>query len=330
MNALLRCGLPLLACVCLTQCASHKLPKPPQVATPENRLIARQSVERLAGGRPFTCKAKDGAVLMGRRHAVRGRPRAVIIALHGLQSHSGWWTEMAGHLAAQGVEMWCPDRRGSGLNTGMHFAEGHIANWQVWVDDVEALVSHVKASSPGSKVVLLGHSLGGIITAGYLERMGERRDVPRVDRGIALSPGLAVDIKKVNKPYLLDLGLGLFRGLDRRTHIPTPQDIASDPGMQLTLAEDPLMLRSVSNLYLLNVARMKGSVNRNLKEIDVPFHVLNAADDVLIDNAKVEKLVKSRVDKTLLTFHPAMQHAGHTLTADQPQRVAAEIMRMLP
>ncbi len=42
--------------------------------------------------------------------------RAVVVMLHGIQSHSGWYEGSGEHLAQAGVSVLAPDRRGSGMN----------------------------------------------------------------------------------------------------------------------------------------------------------------------------------------------------------------------
>src|SRR4051812_44198571 len=43
-----------------------------------------------------------------------GKPRAVLICLHGIQTHADWFTLMAPTLQDEGITVLCPDRRGSG------------------------------------------------------------------------------------------------------------------------------------------------------------------------------------------------------------------------
>jgi alpha-beta hydrolase superfamily lysophospholipase len=51
-------------------------------------------------------------------------PWAVLIFLHGMASHAGWFGETATHLNQHGVAVYGPDRRGSGRSGG---PRGHLA-----------------------------------------------------------------------------------------------------------------------------------------------------------------------------------------------------------
>lgn len=64
-------------------------------------------------------------------------PRGIIVALHGIQSHSGWYTWSSEKLAAAGYDVYFADRRGSGLN-GLQ--RGHADHGQRLLSDVRQLI----------------------------------------------------------------------------------------------------------------------------------------------------------------------------------------------
>ena len=70
------------------------------------------------------------------RHWAPVHPRGIVIALHGMQSHSGWYDYSSRCLADAGFAVYFPDRRGSGLNG---FQRGHAAHAMRLANDVRAL-----------------------------------------------------------------------------------------------------------------------------------------------------------------------------------------------
>lgn len=320
-----RHGLVLSSLLCLTQCISHKLPEPRRPATPENRLAARQFVESLNAGKVFTWRSNDGAVLSGRHHAAKGGRKAVIIALHGMQSHSGWWTPMARDFTANGVEVWCPDRRGSGMNAAGHFESGDIESWRIWVEDVDSVVKHVTAQAPGVPMYLVGHSWGAVMAAAYLEKSGEATPVREA---VLLSPGMKLG-KLPEMRRTGSLVFGMFTRPLARMHIPTPQDIAGSDWMGDVVAEDPLMLRQVTYRYMWSMLFAKCTTNRNLDRIRRPVHLILAEKDVLIDNCKVKSLMCKKVDADLLTIHADEKCAPHTFTTENPERLTKRVLGIL-
>ncbi|MFM7922503.1 MAG: alpha/beta hydrolase, partial [Planctomycetaceae bacterium] len=108
--------------------------------------------------RRFT--ASDGCVIHFRCWPAE-QCRGVVLAVHGIQSHSGWYQWSSQLLAASGFSVYFADRRGSGLN-GLQ--RGHAAHGERLINDVRALrqlaLTENRASVP---VTLLGLSWGGKI-----------------------------------------------------------------------------------------------------------------------------------------------------------------------
>ncbi|TPM24790.1 alpha/beta hydrolase [Mesorhizobium sp. B2-3-3] len=93
-----------------------------------------------------------------------GTPTAVVVICHGLNSHSGQYFWTAGQLIAKGYAVYALDLRGRGRSDGERFFVESMADY---VDDVSALVQFAKRREPGLPVFLLGHSVGGVISATY-------------------------------------------------------------------------------------------------------------------------------------------------------------------
>ena len=60
--------------------------------------------------------ASDGYRLFARHWRPNGQPRGFVVALHGIQSHSGWYEYSSGRLCEAGYDVLFLDRRGSGRN----------------------------------------------------------------------------------------------------------------------------------------------------------------------------------------------------------------------
>ena len=81
------------------------------------RAHAASPAATLAGGNAESrfLTASDG-VRLHYLHWPSGRwpPRAVVVFLHGIASHAGWFEETAADLGGQGMAVYGLDRRGSG------------------------------------------------------------------------------------------------------------------------------------------------------------------------------------------------------------------------
>ncbi len=84
----------------------------------------------------------------------------VLLLLHGLGAHSGWFIDMGNELAARDVTVYAMDHRGFGRSEGL---AGHIDNHQTYVEDIAFIVSEIRKRHAQARIYLLGHSMGGIL-----------------------------------------------------------------------------------------------------------------------------------------------------------------------
>jgi len=94
----------------------------------------------------------------------RSPPWAVVIFLHGIASHAGWFGETAADLNHQGIAVYGPDRRGSGRSGG---PRGHLTRYQRALDDVEQVVRLVASEHRGTPVFLAASSWAAKLAVVY-------------------------------------------------------------------------------------------------------------------------------------------------------------------
>jgi alpha-beta hydrolase superfamily lysophospholipase len=125
---------------------------------------------------------EDGANLPLRRWLPKSETQAVLIALHGFNDYSRFFTKPAEYLSQHGIACYAYDQRGFGLAPKRGLWAGH----QSYIDDLQVITRLLKQRYPKRPVYLLGESMGGavIITA-----MAETT-MPAVDGIILSAPAL--------------------------------------------------------------------------------------------------------------------------------------------
>ena len=127
-----------------------------ELAAPVPRGEASIAVAPLAA--PFV--AEDGALLPHRVWPAAGTPRALLLALHGFNEHSGnFLLDSIGQLSDAGVEVHAYDQRGFGQAP----ARGYWAGTDRMVEDVRVAVRALRAERPGLPLFLLGESMGAAV-----------------------------------------------------------------------------------------------------------------------------------------------------------------------
>lgn len=110
----------------------------------------------------------SGGRLFVRRWAIPSPVRVVVIA-HGIAEHSGRYEHVAQRFADDGATIYAPDHAGHGRSGGEF---GHIESIEDLADDLGLVIGLARGENPGLPLVLVGHSLGGLITTRYLQRNG--------------------------------------------------------------------------------------------------------------------------------------------------------------
>lgn len=218
------------------------------------------------------------------------RPVCRVVALHGIQSHSGWYNYSSRRWCEAGCELSFLDRRGSGMNEA---DRGHAADAQTLIDDVCLFLEGVKSQAPvgnGVPVVLLGVSWGGKLA---VHVAAQRPDL--IDGLVLLYPGLRARVRATRWQNLqLSLAERLRLGQKR---VPVPLDdpalFTGDPHWQKYVRRDPLALHEVSVSFLLANRQLDRGLAACAPFVRCPALLLLAGQDRIIDNPATGALVGS-------------------------------------
>lgn len=114
--------------------------------------------------------------------------RGVVVLVHGLGEHAGRYEHVAQKLNAWGFAVRGYDQCGHGDSGG---ERGGLPSIGRLIDDLSDVVDSTRARTPdGVPLILLGHSLGGLV-AGYLVSLRHRQVDALVMSSPALNPGLS-------------------------------------------------------------------------------------------------------------------------------------------
>ncbi|MCB2224664.1 MAG: lysophospholipase [Actinobacteria bacterium] len=111
-----------------------------------------------------TIHAGDGTALFVRSWEPETPVRAAVVLVHGLGEHSGRYGHVGAAFAAAGLAVTAPDLRGFGESGGRR---AYVRDMGAYLDDLDPLVA--RAGEAGAPVVLLGHSMGGLIALRYAQ-----------------------------------------------------------------------------------------------------------------------------------------------------------------
>ncbi|MCD8352013.1 MAG: alpha/beta hydrolase, partial [Planctomycetaceae bacterium] len=241
-------------------------------------------------------------------------PKGAFLMLHGMESHSEWFVDLASRLVSRNYAVVAYDRPGWGSSPG---TRGHFSSYRDFVENTVRIASLMRAKY--GAVHLAGMSWGGMASL-YL---GLRRGW-LFDSLTLLSPGLAArrDLSFRDK---CRLGLDFLKGRADSLVEPlfSPEHFTHDTHWQQFIDEDPLRVRQVTSSFCFETLKMRRFIAGNAgRRLLPPSLCLLAGDDAIIDNEATAAICR-RAGAVVETI-PA---AAHSLIFERPEQIAATMAR---
>ena len=246
--------------------------------------------------------------------------KALVVVVHGLAEHSGRYQHVIDFLVAAGYGCIAPDHRGHGDSTGKRV---FVERFREYADDLQAIVALGQGQVPGRKVVLLGHSMGGLIAILHLI------DYAGVAELAVLSgPGVGIAAPVPKWKDLLGRVMSkAWPGLSIPTGIP-PEHVSRDPAVVKAYAEDPKVSKQATARWYTEFLGAQARAFDKAAGIKVPLLVVCGGQDKLVSMAAEERWFKAvgSADKTF-TPYPALYH--EVMNEPEQAVVLGDIQRWL-
>ena len=206
-----------------------------------------------------------------------GDARATVLIVHGLGEHAGRYGHVAAQLRDWGFAVRAYDHQGHGQSGG---ARGRLHNPDGLLQDLDLVLDHTLAHTGAAQrpLVLLGHSMGGLLVARAVACSRHR-----VDAVVMSSPAFGIHANPVQKlllhamPRLLPQ-LTLSNGLN-------PRFVARDPAVVQAYQADPLVHDRISAGLGGWIYREGPKVLEQAAQWDTPALLVYAGTDRLVDPA---------------------------------------------
>lgn len=186
---------------------------------------------------------EDGVRLPLRQWVPAGKPRAVVIALHGMNDYSNAFDAPARYWRGQGIATYAYDQRGFGASA----LPGIWPGTETLVADLDSAVEAIAARHPGVPLFVLGESMGGAlaITAVTAPAMPGRAPLASRLQGVVLSAPALWGRQSMNLFYRMTLWLAVHTVPS--VHVTPPRGLKIVPSdnidMLRGLGRDPLVLK---------------------------------------------------------------------------------------
>ncbi|SMC59913.1 alpha/beta hydrolase [Rhizobium sp. RU36D] len=125
----------------------------------------------------------SGALLAYHHQRARGEARGLLLLSHGMIEHSLRYEPFALTMAARGYHVYAHDHRGHGETTSAEAPLGRFSDHngaEKLIEDLKAMRDMASVDHPGLPMLLLGHSMGGLIA------LNTAATHPRAFQGVAI------------------------------------------------------------------------------------------------------------------------------------------------
>lgn len=221
----------------------------------------------------------DGAVLAMQSWEAE-TPRAVIIALHGMNDYAHMYSGPADYWAAQGITTYALDQRGFGRSPEF----GRWVGEDTMIADLRAAITAARDKHPGLPVMVVGHSMGaGVILAGEAE-------APLGADGLILAAPGVWGGRALPIPYRISANVAATFAPGKTLSGERVQRRATDNIEVLReMYADPLVIKETRIDAILGVTRVMGSAYNNADDVRGRILFLMGEKDEIIPLKAMEK-----------------------------------------
>lgn len=240
-------------------------------------------------------------------------PTDLVVAVHGVISHSLWLENIALPLSKNGVSVLAMDRRGSGMNLR---DTGDAPSVETLLEDLKAVLQWCRQWS--LPIHICGFCWGSNYVINYLQTDHVRVPIKSM---IFIAPSVFASEFIKQQPFKTG-----DSGSPSEDPV-TPIDRFTDgPMFESFIKPDPLRLRKVSRRFNLCIQRFADGLWLKLLRISLPCLMLLADKDAVVDNRATEQLFQ-RLKVRKKQLH--ILSGSHGIQFDQPQQTADLILAWL-
>lgn len=228
-------------------------------------------------------------------------PERALLLVHGLAEHSGRYERMAAWFAERGCAVHAYDHRGHGRSEGRR---GHLRDFEEYLDDLAAMLERVRAQHPNLPIILVGHSMGGLVVAAFVR---ERRS----DIAAAVTSGAALQISEDLPGWMLPAARILGRLLPRlrMKNAIDPEGLSRDPEVVRAYVADPLVFDKITTSLASQIFEAIQRTASGAKDVRLPMLMLHGGADPICPVAG-SRAFHAELDATrsALRIYPELRH----------------------
>lgn len=237
--------------------------------------------------------------------------KGIVVIVHGFAEHLGRYDYITKRLNDKGYGVYRFDNRGHGKTKG---EKGHIEKFEEFLYDTDTIVDLAKKENPDVPIYMLGHSMGGFITASYGVKYRDKL------KGQILSAAATAI-----SPQVKGIKGNIFKIINKvapkiRIKNPITTALCKNPEVVEKYLKDPLNLKDATlNFYVEFLIRGVNWLNENMDKYSYPCLILHGSEDKIVFKEASENFYDkiSSKDKKLIIYDGLYHEIMNEITRDQ-------------
>ena len=202
-----------------------------------------------------------------------GEPEAVLVLVHGLAEHSNRYGNVVDYFVPRGYAVCGLDHRGHGKSQGL---PGYVERFSHYVSDFIAFLGIVRRLFPQTRIIAVGHSVGGTIAAAGAAQAQEKLD-GLILSGTFVKPGASLSPVMIIAAQLLSLLLPKM-GVDTID----ATAISQDEAVVQAYLNDPMVYHGkLSARLAAEIITATRRLPREIAGLTLPVLIMHGSEDRL-------------------------------------------------
>jgi acylglycerol lipase len=218
-------------------------------------------------------RTRDG-VTLSTAIWIPNRPKALALLAHGHAEHLGRYRHVIEALTNRGYVVAGQDHRGHGRSSGVRALSMRFDDY---VDDYRLMAVEAQAANPGLPVVLIGHSMGGLVAARYALAYQE-------DLSALVLSGAAFVVDERTPAWQKPIARLVAR-VCPKAPLPgtnSPDLLSYDPAVKAAFRADPLNWnRPIPIRTAVEILDAGADARQRAGDLRIPLLAMHGADDLL-------------------------------------------------
>jgi acylglycerol lipase len=221
----------------------------------------------------FDIPRKDGSQIPARSWGSSVDCKAVVLLIHGLGAHSGWFEAFARQLKVRRVYAVSYDHIGFGKQRGRSFT-----GYTDWLDDLVRVFDYLRETIPNKPIYLAGNSMGALLSLVSIEHI-------EPNGLVLMSPGFDGCPQTFTNLYRIVTVIKALLKPDMEVALPYGVDLVSrDLPTREWITKDPEGRFMVPGKMLLALLKLSNAVKHKARTVKMPVLMMTSGMDRIVNN----------------------------------------------